>query len=59
MQKTGGDALTDAAPDADLSAQGPEVTHLLSQRFGPQTSIAAVQADGHITVWREDGSFPF
>ena len=49
-----------AAPDrdwADLQPgdSGSAVTHLLTQRFMPHRQIAAIRADGSISVWRQDG----
>ena len=41
--------------EADVE-DGAVVTHLLSQRFGPQSQIAALQRDGRVTIWREDGA---
>ena len=41
--------------DMGLASDDPAVTHLLTQRFMPNRQIAAIRADGSITIWREDG----
>ena len=37
----------------------PAVTRLLTQRFMPHRQIAAICANGSITIWREDGGCRF
>ncbi len=37
----------------------PAVTQLLTQRFMPHRQIAAIRANGTITIWREDGGCRF